>query len=120
MTGNLSIDYDSGFNQGIFNIVAYNFNVPIAEQFSIGVRDSLNFMNAPITLSLSRTSLYSISYNKPCDYFNQLNEVTSSGSLTITKLDRANRIISGTFKATLAKSGCTTIQITDGRFDMKF
>ncbi len=120
VTGNLSIDYDAGFNQGIFSIVAYNFNTQISEQFIIGVRDSLNFINAPITLSLNRLSLYSVSYNTPCDYFNQLNDVTSTGSMTITKLDRTNRIISGTFSATLTKASCTEIKITDGRFDMKF
>jgi hypothetical protein len=119
-TGNLSIDYDGGFKQGIFSIVAYNFKTQISEQFIIGVRDSLNFINAPITLSLDRLSLYSVSYNTPCDYFNQLNDVTSSGKITITKLDRTNRIISGTFSATLTKSGCSEIKITDGRFDMKF
>ena len=119
-TGNLSIDYDASFNQGIFSIVAYNFNTPLSQQFIIGVRDSLNFMNAPIVLSLNRISLYSLSYNTPCDYFNQLNDVTSIGNLTITKLDRTNRIISGTFNATLSKTGCAEIKITDGRFDMKF
>ena len=119
-TGNLSIDFDPSFNQGIFNIVAYNFNTPLSEQFIIGVKDSLNFINAPITLSLNRSSLYSISYNKPCDYFNQLNDVTSSGSMTITKLDRINHIISGTFTASMIKIGCTEIKITDGRFDLKY
>jgi hypothetical protein len=119
-TANLSIDYDAGFDQGIFNIVAYNFIPTISEQFIIGVRDSLNFIQSPITLQLSRTSLYGISYNKPCDYFNQLNDVQSSGSLTITKLDRTNRIIAGTFNAILYKTGCDTVRITDGRFDMKF
>ena len=119
-TGNLSIDFDPSFNQGIFGIVAYNFNTPLSEQFIIGVKDSLNFINAPITLSLNRLSLYSVSYNTPCDYFNQLNDVTSSGSMTITKLDRTNHIISGTFTATLNKTGCTEIKITDGHFDMKY
>ena len=119
-TGNLSIDYDAGFKQGIFSIVAYNFNTQISEQFIIGIRDSLNFINAPITLSLNRLSLYSVSYNTPCDYFNQLNDVTSTGSMTIIKLDRTNRIISGTFSTTLTKAGCTELKITDGRFDMKF
>ena len=119
-TGNLSIDYDAGFNQGIFSIVAYNFNTQISEQFIIGVRDSLNFINAPITLSLNRFSLYSVSYNTPCNYFNQLNDVASTGSMTITKLDRTSRIISGTFSSTLTKAGCTELKITDGRFDMKF
>ncbi|MBC7652336.1 MAG: hypothetical protein H7101_11365 [Deinococcales bacterium] len=119
-TGNLSIDYDAGFNQGIFNIVAYNFKPAIAEQLIIGVRDSLNFINAPKTLILNRQSLYSISYNQPCDYFNQLSDVESNGTMTILKLDRINRIISGNFNATLIKQGCDTIKITDGRFDMKF
>ena len=119
-TGNLSIDYDAGFNQGIFNIVAYNFKPAIAEQLIIGVRDSLNFINAPKTLILNRQSLYSISYNKPCDYFNQLADVESNGVLNIIKLDRTNRIISGNFNATLIKRGCDTIKITDGSFDMKY
>ncbi len=119
-TGNLSIDFDPNFNQGIFNIVAYNFIPTISEQFTIGIRDSLNFMNSPFTLNLSRTSLYGTSFNIPCDYFNQLSDVQSSGSLTITKLDRTNHIISGTFSATLSKTGCTNISITEGRFDMKY
>ena len=119
-TGNLSIDVDPSFNQGIFNIVAYNFNTPLSEQFIIGVKDSLNFINAPITLSFNRLSLYSVSYNTPCDYFNQLNDVTSSGSMTITKLDRISHIISGAFSATLKKTGCIEVKITDGRFDMKY
>ncbi len=120
VAANLSIDYDPNFNNGIFSIVAYNFLTPVSEQFIIGVRDSLNFMNAPFEVSLNNTSLYSISYNTPCDYFNQLNEVQSSGRLTVSKLDRANRIISGTFTATLSRAGCITLQITEGRFDMKF
>jgi hypothetical protein len=120
LTGNLSIDFDPGYHQGIFGIVAYNFIPALAEQFIIGIRDSLNFIQSPITLQLSETSLYGISYNKPCDYFNQLNGVQSSGSLIITKLDRTNRIIAGTFNAVLSKSGCETINITEGRFDMKY
>ncbi len=119
-TANLSIDYDPGYNQGIFSIVAYNFSIPISEQFIIGLKDSLNFMNAPIILNLSRESLYSISYNTPCGYFNQRSDVSSSGSLTITKLDKLNHIISGKFNATLSKNGCPTIQITEGRFDMRY
>ena len=121
VTANLSIDYDPNFNQGIFGIVAYNFIPAISEQFTIGIRDSLNFINSPKTISLSRNSLYVVSFsNQACDYFNSLNDVESSGGLTITKLDRINRIISGTFNAKLIKSGCQTINITDGRFDMKY
>lgn len=119
-TANLSIDYDPGFKNGIFSIVAYNFIPRSSEQFIIGVRDSLNTINAPITLNLSQTSLYSVSFKKTCDYFSQLDDVSSAGSLTITKLDRTKGTISGAFNITLSKPGCETITITDGRFDMKF
>jgi hypothetical protein len=43
-----------------------------------------------------------------------------SGYLEISNLDTANRIIAGTFEYTLAKSGCDTIKVTDGRFDLKY
>lgn len=66
-TANLSIDYDPGFNQGIFNIVAYNFVPAKSEQLIVGVRDSLNFMQYPLHFNLaeavctgSRTILHAI------------------------------------------------------------
>lgn len=120
ITGNLSIDVDPGFDDGIFNIVAYNFNTVTQEQFSIGVSDSLNFAQIPASYALSQTSLYGISVKKSCDYFNRLSDVQSSGNLTITKFDKTNRIISGTFNATLSKAECPPITITEGRFDMKY
>jgi len=119
-TNNLSIDYDPGFNKGIFNIVAYKFTIPTSEQIIVGIRDSLNFLTAPTTLALSRNSIYSISYGKDCDWFNQHADVLSSGTLTIRKLDRNNGIISGEFDAIMVKSSCDTIKITKGRFDFKF
>lgn len=119
-TGNLSIDYDPGFRNGIFNIVAYDFTNQLSEQFTIGVSDSLNFIQAPKTYLIEQVSLCGISYSKTCNYFSKLNDTKSSGSMTISKLDRTNRIISGTFNAVLSKQGCDTIKIKDGRFDMKF
>src|SRR5258705_231264 len=50
VTSNLSIDVDFGYHQGIFGIVAYNFIPTTAEQLTIGIRDSLNFIQAPVTL----------------------------------------------------------------------
>lgn len=117
---NLSIDFDPGYRNGIVNIVAYDFTQASSDQFTLGVKDSLNYLQAPFTLNLSQKSLYGISFNKPCEYFSSLNGIISSGSLTITKLDKTNRIIAGTFNATLSMSGCETINITEGRFDMKY
>ena len=121
-TANLSIDFDSGINNGIFNISAYRIiTSPNREYFGIGVKDSLNFITASKTYQLGNNTLYGAYFsNNNCtfDYFD--NTISRSGTLTITKLDRTNRIIAGTFSASLSKTGCTTIQITDGRFDMKY
>ncbi len=44
----------------------------------------------------------------------------SSGKLTITRLDQAAKIISGTFYCNIKQTGCDTFKITDGRFDLKY
>ena len=44
----------------------------------------------------------------------------SSGKLTITKLDQSAKIIAGTFYCTIKQTGCDTLKITDGRFDLKY
>jgi hypothetical protein len=120
-TGNLSIDFDSGFKDGIFNIVGYRTINTTTEQFTFGVADSLNFISSPHTFHITVTSLFGVSYTTPlCDYFSKDVNTNAGGNFTITKLDRTNRIIAGTFNATLSKSGCETVQITDGRFDMKY
>ena len=43
----------------------------------------------------------------------------SRGTLTITHLDLATGIIAGTFDFKLAKLGCDTLRVTQGRFDGK-
>jgi len=120
LTSNLSVDYDPSFKNGIFGIVAYNF-IPInSEQLTLGIRDSLNFKKAPFTVNLGTNSLYGISFDKKCPLFSSDSSVSCSGNLSITKLDRVSRIIAGTFNATLSQTGCDTVKITEGRFDMKF
>lgn len=58
-----------------------------------------------------------IRFSDECDFFE---ENTISGILTITKFDKVNYIISGTFEFTTALNGCDTLRITDGRFDIKY
>ena len=121
-TANLSIDFDPGFNNGIFGVSAYNgIAVNNVEYFGIGITDSLNFKTAPFSLSLYNKSIYSLLFQRnSCDYLWIDPLVKASGSLTISRLDRTNNVIAGTFNATLIKEGCDTIKITEGRFDMKF
>ncbi len=42
------------------------------------------------------------------------------GHLKITKLDQVNLIVSGLFEFTTVVSGCDTITVTDGRFDLLY
>ena len=121
-TANLSIDFDPGFNNGVVGIAAYRITTSNnREYFGLGIKDSLNFLTPPFTINLSNQSLYKLRFeNNNCSLFSSDSDTQANGQLTITKLDRTNRIISGTFNATLSKAGCSTIQITDGRFDMKF
>jgi hypothetical protein len=43
-----------------------------------------------------------------------------AGSVTFTKIDRTNYIISGTFEFSTQKGGCEDIKITQGLFDLKY
>ena len=45
---------------------------------------------------------------------------TLSGSLTITKFDAQNYIVSGKFEFTTVAEGCDTVRVTDGRFDLPY
>jgi hypothetical protein len=54
---------------------------------------------------------------KNCLY---ITDSTQVGTVEILKLDIPNKIIAGTFEMKLWKNGCDTVNITDGRFDVKF
>ncbi len=122
-TANLSIDVDFGFNQGVFGIAAYRIiSDDNREYFGIGIKDSLNFISLSSRLPMTKNSIANSRFsNFKCD-MNFYDTLTfRGGELIITKLDKINRIIAGTFNAVLFQPGCTdTIKITQGRFDMKF
>ena len=121
-TANLSIDFDAGLDKGVFDISAYRIlSSNNREYFGIGMKDSLNFYNAPFTVSLTNSSLYRFYFsNNSCTFFSTDVDTRVGGSIMVSKLEKTNRIIAGTFNATLNKTGCTEIKITDGRFDMKY
>jgi len=49
-----------------------------------------------------------------------LQQVSASGAGVITKIDRINKIISGSFNCKMPVAGCDTLNITDGRFDINY
>ena len=120
---NLSINYDPSFNNGVFSVAAYNAVIsPTSTQYiGIGVADSLNYFNFPKKLKLSKTSIYrtTASISLLCIIVSTAT-IISDGELFIDKLDKQNRIIAGRFNYTLYQSGCDTVKVTNGRFDMKF
>ncbi len=54
-----------------------------------------------------------------CLYRGNKDGNSCTGSLHITRLDKTNKIIAGTFWATLISPTCDTLRFTDGRFDVK-
>ena len=120
-TANLSIDFDPGFNNGVVGIAAYRIlSNNVKETFGIGITDSLNFLVPKYTIGLSNKSLYRVRFGRYCSFFSTDSNTNVSGMISISKLDRTNKIVAGTFNATLSKDGCDTIEITEGRFDMKY
>jgi hypothetical protein len=122
---NLSIDFDTGFKNGILGIVAYRkINATNSTQIVIGISDSLNFMTIPISKSTAKNHLGFANYSNSafCSYHQNDDSTYSLGKITISRLDRQNRIIAGSFECKLFNRLCSrdTIIITNGRFDMKF
>ena len=63
-TGNLSIDFDPGLNNGIMGIATYRtISATDKTQFGLGIVDSLNFKNAPFTLLIRKKSLGGLSFS---------------------------------------------------------
>lgn len=116
-TANLDFYYDPGYWNGEFNLAAYRILSDTDRQYLHIYTDSLNHKRE---FSLHDPAVGTATFTKsPCSY-NRDSDVYREGRLTITRLDVPNHIISGTFEFTLARPGCDTIRVTDGRFDMKF
>ena len=76
--------------------------------------------------SIWSTGTFSLNNRRPGkgEYHNYLDscdvqtDSTWGGWVAITRFDRTNYIISGTFEFTVVSTGCDTIRITEGRFDV--
>ena len=117
---NFFIDYDPTLGSGIFSLSAERYTgKPTGNEYLVVFANP--FKNAgtynlgdPLT---TRASLNHLEVG--CDYDSRDAGTYCQGTLTITRLDTQARIISGTFAFTLAKPGCDTLKVTQGRFDKK-
>ena len=117
---NFFIDYDPTLGKGVFALSAERYLADFPRDESLVIFAN-PFKNAG-TYNLGDPLVTRAGFNSPqCScYYNSRDAGTyCKGTLTITRLDNQARIISGTFEFMLAKPGCDTIKVTQGRFDKK-
>jgi hypothetical protein len=118
---NLNCIYDETFMGGAFNINGY--------MYESGANNSISFVVA--IDSLQSSGLYKLNVKgggvgKYCNgvtlcCYHWTDTIQNHNAfLNITKLDKQKRIVSGTFEFALTTSGCDTVRITQGRFDMNY
>lgn len=108
------------YSNGMFNIYAVNKQISINQAIGLFVDKEFNSNNSFI-FKIDNDSLpWAFCADLPtnCTYFTDT--LNNTGHLYITKFDTINRIISGTFDMILAKDSCGDINITDGRFDIRY
>ena len=91
------------------------------EAIAIYSTDVILEENKTYTLKLDNTNhsaLFDITNNSNFDTYETTNEVT--GELHITKLDKTNNIISGTFWFNAVNEQGKKVEVREGRFDMVF
>jgi hypothetical protein len=94
--------------------------IPLFQDIDIVLHDD----PSPIETKTYSLVQYPISYcssyfvsSKTCDY---LPENTISGFIMITKIDRINFIVSGTFEFVTELPNCEQLTVTHGRFDINY
>ncbi|RZK28858.1 MAG: hypothetical protein EOO63_10315 [Hymenobacter sp.] len=119
-TSNYSVYYDPTYAQGTLSVATYRITNSGAEQQTIGINsDSMRTSGIYKVRSMGHHNAGFINRNTNCRYYPTDPGTYCKGTLTITRLDYNVGIISGTFSFTLAKAGCDTLKVTQGRFDKK-
>jgi hypothetical protein len=115
-TSNYSVSYDPTFNGGSFDIAVYRLDKDNTQYLYI-YSDGINAIGTYSLTDPHKGASTFINDNQ-CTY-DRSNNIYRKGNLTITQLNLNKGIISGNFEFTLAKPGCDTIRVTNGRFDKK-
>jgi hypothetical protein len=124
VTNTFSVTYDPSYVGGALQVKTKRFIGP-----KYDLLQALTFGAASVTkvgvYQFPLNGLNGIFYSDaqqptPCsDYGNPRITTYQAGTLTITRFDLAQGIISGTFSFTLVQPGCDTLKVTQGRFDKK-
>ena len=119
-SSNFSIVYDQALGAS-FDLQAYRYQQVPTDNYQNLIMDGSR-LRGPKTYDLRDSLDTRVSwYNRLTGcYLNSRDSGTyCKGTLAITKLDLQAGIIAGTFSFTLAKPGCDTVRVTDGRFDKR-
>ncbi|GAA4440002.1 hypothetical protein GCM10023188_36770 [Pontibacter saemangeumensis] len=113
---NYDVVYDPNYSGGSFDIRAFRKtkdNPAFYEYFYIYMTQ----VDHVGVYTLGNPDIGTVTFSsESCEY---QREDDVQGTLEITKLDMQNGIIAGKFEFTVAKPGCDTIRVTEGRFDKK-
>jgi hypothetical protein len=113
-----SIDAGAVYQLGILQIYATIYKPYL--QFGMVILEKNYGQLTTTAYQLNRfpdSSCSATSQDVICDYNPQ---ECIRGSIVLTKIDRVNYVISGTFDFILAKTSCDTLNITSGRFDIRY
>jgi hypothetical protein len=118
---NLNCNYDETFMGGAFNINGYRYEngATTFTSFVVGSDSITNIDTYKLNVRKNRIGRYS-DYTTQCGYEWADTTLNHNAFLSITKLDKQKRIVSGTFEFAQIKQGCGEVRITQGRFDMKY
>lgn len=114
--------YDPNYGGGDLSIRAKNF---INANDFISITLNLRPFTSPGTFSLSFGGPFGVSYFNTiasCNFttYDPPSPTIVYGTLLITSFSNLNRIISGTFSYKVNTSSCGFVEVTYGRFDLKF
>ena len=118
---NYQVDFDPTYRGGILGIHTYRYdNNGITFQSIIFGGDSINHLGKYSLKTLPRSATFTDT-GRPtgCNDFDSRYGSYCQGKMVVTRLDRTAGIVSGTFEFTLARAGCDTVKVTQGRFDKK-
>lgn len=125
---NLYITYDPTYKGGNLAITAYRVLGSTTKKQYIGIGgDGINQAGTYplVTFELNPTAPLRVasfsdgSKTSPCNEYLNNPGTKATGKLILTRLDKQQGIVSGTFEFTLTQPGCDTIKVTQGRFDYK-
>ena len=115
--------YDNSEGGNIFAsvILSNSENIKQSMSFAIDSTNTKTYFNYQVlgTKHMGFTFSDNNLFNG-CGFIFSADSTTSTiGIINLSRYDLQNGVVSGTFEFTLSKSGCETINATNGRFDFK-